>query len=109
LQSFNEARRAPLGPGGWELACLFDTDGRLTGTATIHAAVWKEMFDGSSPRRAQRAGEPFRPFSAVADYVDGRRRYDGVRSFLGSRGIMPPQGSASGRVHGADGGRAREA
>ena len=76
-------------------ACLFDLDGVLTQTAKVHAAAWKEMFDGFLRERAARAGEPFRPFDAVADYdeyVDGMPRYDGVRSFLAARGIDLPEG-----------------
>jgi beta-phosphoglucomutase family hydrolase len=77
-------------------ACLFDLDGVLTETATIHAAAWKEMFDDYLRQRAARTGEPFVPFDEVADYeqyVDGKPRYDGVRSFLASRGIELPEGS----------------
>jgi beta-phosphoglucomutase family hydrolase len=71
-------------------ACLFDLDGVLTQTATVHAAAWKEMFDAYLRERAARTGEPFVPFDAHADYdeyVDGKPRSDGVRSFLASRGI----------------------
>jgi beta-phosphoglucomutase family hydrolase len=75
-------------------ACLFDLDGVLTKTATVHAAAWKKMFDEYLKRRAER-GEPFEPFDKVADYdryVDGRPRYEGVQSFLEARGIKLPQG-----------------
>ncbi|HMA46315.1 MAG TPA: hypothetical protein VKP11_03795, partial [Frankiaceae bacterium] len=67
------------------MALLFDLDGVLTRTATVHAAAWKEMFDEFLQERAQRTGEPFRPFDPVADYdayVDGRPRADGARTFL---------------------------
>jgi beta-phosphoglucomutase family hydrolase len=77
-------------------ACLFDLDGVLTKTANVHAAAWKEMFDGYLRRRADRTGEPFVAFDAGADYdeyVDGKPRYDGVRSFLASRGIHLPDGT----------------
>src|SRR5918993_316197 len=76
-------------------ACLFDLDGVLTRTATVHAAAWKGMFDGYLRERAVRTGEEFVPFDAVADYaeyVDGKPRYDGVRSFLATRGIELPPG-----------------
>src|SRR5438270_9832413 len=76
-------------------ACLFDLDGVLTQTAKVHAAAWKEMFDGFLRERATRAGGPFRPFDPVADYdeyVDGMPRYDGVRSFLAARGLDLPEG-----------------
>jgi beta-phosphoglucomutase family hydrolase len=77
--------------------CLFDLDGVLTQTAKVHAAAWKEMFDGYLRGRADRTGEPFVPFDASADYeryVDGKPRADGTRSFLASRGITIPEGSA---------------
>jgi beta-phosphoglucomutase family hydrolase len=79
-------------------ACLFDMDGVLTDTAKLHAAAWKDAFDLFLRAHAAHAGEPFRPFDAGADYdtyVDGRPRADGVRSFLGSRGIALPAGSPS--------------
>ena len=79
-------------------ACLFDLDGVLTQTAKVHAAAWKEMFDAFLRTRSERTGEPFVPFDAVEDYdqyVDGKPRYDGVRSFLVSRGIVLPEGDPS--------------
>lgn len=77
-------------------ACLFDLDGVLTQTAKVHAAAWQQMFDAYLRERAQRTGEEFVPFDPVDDYdeyVDGKPRYDGVRSFLESRGIDLPQGT----------------
>ena len=74
-------------------ACLFDMDGVLTRTATVHAAAWKQMFDEFL---RERDGESFTPFDPEADYdtyVDGKRREDGTRSFLESRGIELPEGS----------------
>src|SRR5215211_2798429 len=79
-------------------ACLFDLDGVLTQTAKVHAAAWKQMFDGFLRERAERTGEPFEPFDRPTDYdeyVDGKPRLDGVRSFLESRGIELPMGSPS--------------
>ncbi len=76
-------------------ACLFDLDGVLTQTARVHAAAWKEMFDAYLRRRAQRTGDAFVPFNDVADYaeyVDGKPRADGTRSFLQSRHIELPEG-----------------
>ncbi|MFD0853937.1 HAD family hydrolase, partial [Actinomadura adrarensis] len=76
-------------------ACLFDLDGVLTRTAAVHAAAWKEMFDGFLRAHAERTGEAFVPFDVVKDYgpyVDGKRREDGTRSFLQSRGITLPEG-----------------
>jgi beta-phosphoglucomutase family hydrolase len=77
-------------------ACLFDLDGVLTDTASVHTKAWKAMFDEYLKRRAERTGEPFVPFDPVSDYrqyVDGKKREDGVRSFLASRGIELPDGS----------------
>ena len=78
-------------------ACLFDLDGVLTQTATVHAAAWKRMFDEYLRARAARTGERFIPFDPAADYgeyVDGKPRSDGVRSFLASREIELPEGEA---------------
>jgi beta-phosphoglucomutase family hydrolase len=77
-------------------ACLFDLDGVLTQTAKVHAAAWKSMFDEFLKRWADRHGQEFVAFDKVDDYdryVDGKPRYDGVRSFLQSRGIELPQGT----------------
>jgi trehalose 6-phosphate phosphatase len=77
-------------------ALLFDLDGVVTRTAAVHAAAWKRLFDEYLDRRARRTGEPFRPFDIEEDYltyVDGRPRYDGVGSFLESRGIALPSGT----------------
>ncbi|KAA1250098.1 beta-phosphoglucomutase family hydrolase [Mycobacterium simiae] len=77
-------------------ACLFDLDGVLTDTASVHTKAWKAMFDAYLSERAQRTEEPFIPFDPAADYrryVDGKKREDGVRSFLTSRGIHLPNGS----------------
>ncbi|MFQ5876386.1 MAG: HAD family hydrolase [Acidobacteriota bacterium] len=76
-------------------AVLLDLDGVLTATARMHAACWKAMFDAFLSRRAAARGEPFEPFDAQSDYrlyVDGRPRYEGVRSFLESRSIGLPHG-----------------
>ncbi|GII34527.1 HAD family hydrolase [Planotetraspora mira] len=75
--------------------CLFDMDGVLTRTATVHAAAWKRAFDEFLRTWADRTGTPFTPFDEVADYdsyVDGKKRLDGTRSFLASRGIDLPEG-----------------
>ena len=70
--------------------CLFDLDGVLTDTASVHRKAWKQMFDAYLKARADSSGDPFVPFDIDADYqkyVDGKKREDGVRSFLDSRGI----------------------
>jgi len=72
-------------------ACLFDLDGVLTDTAAVHAKAWTETFDAFL---ADRGGQqPFDPRADYDAYVDGRRREDGVRAFLASRGIELPEGS----------------
>jgi beta-phosphoglucomutase family hydrolase len=80
-------------------ACLFDLDGVLTQTARVHAAAWKQMFDEFLRSWSVRTGRPFVPFDELADYndyVDGKPRYEGVRSFLASRGIQLPEGARGG-------------
>ncbi len=71
-------------------ACLFDLDGVLTDTASVHTKAWKVMFDDFLRRRADHTAQAFVAFDSDGDYrrfVDGRKREDGVRSFLASRGI----------------------
>jgi beta-phosphoglucomutase family hydrolase len=77
-------------------ACLFDLDGVLTDTASVHRTAWKAMFDSYLQDRAERTGEPFVAFDIDADYlnyVDGKKREDGVRSFLTARDIELPEGN----------------
>jgi alpha,alpha-trehalase len=76
-------------------AVLFDLDGVLTDTAKVHAASWKRMFDVFLQVWADEHNEPFQPFDIETDYttyVDGKPRYEGVRSFLASRSINLPYG-----------------
>lgn len=76
-------------------AVIFDMDGILTDTAKVHAAAWKALFDSYLSVRAVKYQEDFRPFTVDTDYlryVDGKPRYDGIRSFLRSRGIELPNG-----------------
>src|SRR4051794_21709455 len=74
-------------------ACLFDMDGVLTRTAKVHAAAWKEMFDEFLRGRDGASYTPFDPVEDYDEYVDGKRREDGTRSFLESRGIHLPEGT----------------
>ena len=71
---------------------LFDMDGVITRTATIHSAAWKRLFDEFLAERGQ---PPFEIATDYKRYVDGRRRYDGVDGFLRSRGIELPWGDPS--------------
>jgi beta-phosphoglucomutase family hydrolase len=76
-------------------AVLFDLDGVVTRTAQLHASAWAELFDELLRRRAAQGREPFRAFDPAADYlahVDGKPRYEGVRSFLAARGIALAEG-----------------
>ena len=75
-------------------AVIFDMDGVITDTATVHAAAWKQLFDETLPGLA---GAQTRNFDIDRDYrryVDGRTREDGVRAFLASRQIELPEGPA---------------
>ena len=76
---------------------LFDMDGVITDTASLHAACWKQLFDEFLEKRAKLRSEEFHPFDIVTDYrlhVDGKPRFEGVRDFLKSRGIELPEGNA---------------
>lgn len=77
-------------------AIVYDLDGVVTRTADLHASAWKALFDRYLRERSERTGETFVPFDSESDYlayVDGKPRYDGVRSFLESRGIALPFGT----------------
>ncbi len=78
-------------------AVIFDLDGVITKTAAVHEIAWAEMFDRYLRERAEAEGTEFRPFttSDYGTYVDGKPRYDGVQSFLESRGIELPRGDVS--------------
>ncbi|MFJ2032237.1 HAD family hydrolase [Streptosporangium sp. NPDC087985] len=79
-------------------AMIFDTDGVITDTARAHAAAWKRVFDAFLRERAGRSGERLQPFDTDEDYLrhlDGKSRTDGVRDFLGSRGITPDPGTVA--------------
>jgi beta-phosphoglucomutase family hydrolase len=79
-------------------ACLFDLDGVLTNTASMHNEAWTEMFNAFLQKRAVRTGEIFRRFDPEDDYaryVDGKPRAQGVRDFLASRGVSLPDGDPS--------------
>jgi beta-phosphoglucomutase-like phosphatase (HAD superfamily) len=86
-----------VGPVGDVRACLFDLDGVLTRTASVHAAAWKETFDAFLSERASPGDAPFTPFDALTDYddfVDGKPREESIRSFLASRAIVLPEGGS---------------
>ena len=79
-------------------AVIFDLDGVITDTAAVHSAAWKQMFDGYLRSYSENNSIQFLEFSHESDYlayVDGKPRYEGVSSFLGSRGIALPLGDPS--------------
>lgn len=80
-------------------AVILDLDGVITQTAHLHAQAWKRMFDEYVQQRTEGEGDhaPFSIDSDYPEYVDGKPRYDGVQSFLASRGIELPWGSPDDR------------
>jgi len=81
-------------------AVLYDLDGVITNTATVHASAWKQLFDSFLKQSAERTGAAWKPFRLEEDYrlyVDGKARYDGVRDFLNSRNLALPLGSPDDR------------
>jgi beta-phosphoglucomutase family hydrolase len=76
-------------PGPILEAVVFDLDGVLTDTASLHQAAWQRLFDEVFEGHSGAA--PFTE-SDYLRYVDGRRRTDGVLAVLASRGITLPAG-----------------
>ncbi len=78
-------------------AVIFDLDGVITKTAAVHEVAWAEIFDRYLRERAEETGTSFEPFTSAdyGEYVDGKPRYDGVQSFLASRGIELAWGDPS--------------
>ncbi|MHA6249158.1 beta-phosphoglucomutase family hydrolase [Pontibacter sp. CAU 1760] len=79
-------------------ALILDMDGVITQTARLHAAAWKKMFDAYLRQRGQQDAKNYAPLEIATDYrqhIDGIPRYDGVRNFLQSRGILLPEGTAA--------------
>jgi len=76
-------------------AVIFDLDGVITRTATTHNHAWKKMFDNYLRYCEKKTGKPFKEFTSedYLHYVDGKPRYDGVKSFLESRNIDLPYGT----------------
>ncbi|GAC1609927.1 MAG: hypothetical protein NVS3B26_13900 [Mycobacteriales bacterium] len=86
--------------GSWRLglpgqieACLFDLDGVLTDTATVHAKAWKLAFDQLLKGRGDGSFTAFDEQEDYRKHVDGKPRLNGVRDFLASRGITLLEGS----------------
>jgi HAD superfamily hydrolase (TIGR01509 family) len=92
------ATRRLLGLPSTVHACIFDLDSVLTTSTNVHVAAWADTFDAFLLGHSGRLREPFIPFDRVADYqtyLAGRPRLDGVRTFLASRGISLPEGTAN--------------
>lgn len=90
-----EARKL-LGLPAGVTACVFDLEGVLIASATVHAAAWLETFDRFIWARTERTGGRFAPFNPQTDYprhIHGKPRLEGVRAFLASRGISLPEGN----------------
>jgi trehalose-phosphatase len=76
-------------------AVIFDLDGVITDTASVHAAAWRRLFDDFLGSRPELPGENHRPFTDedYLRYVDGRSRFDGVSALLRARGVYLPTGN----------------
>lgn len=84
-----------VGLGAGVRACLFDLDGVLTRTSGIHARAWQKTFDTflrAYDQHSMRQDDPFDVESDYEKYLDARPRAEGIRAFLGSRGIEVPEG-----------------
>ncbi len=95
---FRRATKRMLGLPPDLLACVFDLDGVLTASATVHAAAWAETLDEFLSRRVEQTGErfaPFKPFDRRNDYfehIHAKPRLEGIHAFLASRGIRLAEG-----------------
>ncbi len=74
-------------------AALFDMDGVVTDTATLHAQAWKDTFDESLPRLTHASPLPFDASEEYRRFVYGRSRQDGVRAVLAARRLSVPEGT----------------
>jgi alpha,alpha-trehalase len=93
-QTTSDVESRSGGPIARVAAVIFDTDGVVTRTASVHAAAWKETFDAFFRARAGVPGESLAPMTEddYLRYVDGRARFDGAENFLTSRGMTLPYG-----------------
>jgi beta-phosphoglucomutase-like phosphatase (HAD superfamily) len=87
--------RRVLGLPSEVIACVFDIDGVLTNSASVHAAAWADTLDDFLVERADPGHHEFVPFDQDHEYellIAERPRLDGVRAFLASRGMSLPEG-----------------
>ena len=87
--------QSPIAPEAADLSgirgYLFDLDGVLTPTAIVHMNAWSRLF---TPFLEARGAKPYSDDDYFA-YIDGKPRYDGVRSLLASRGIVVDEGDVT--------------
>ncbi|GAB4098470.1 beta-phosphoglucomutase family hydrolase [Sinomonas halotolerans] len=88
-QATAQQKTLPLDVWAGTSALLFDLDGVLTPTADVHELAWRRLFEGYL---AQAGRGPAYADSDYFDHIDGKPRFDGVRDFLASRGIVLPEG-----------------
>ena len=86
---------SPIAPEAADLSgirgYLFDLDGVLTPTAVVHMHAWSRLF---TPFLEAHGAKPYSDDDYFA-YIDGKPRYDGVRSLLASRGIVVDEGAVT--------------
>ena len=86
---------SPIAPEAADLSgirgYLFDLDGVLTPTAVVHMHAWSRLF---TPFLEAHGAKPYSDDDYFA-YIDGKPRYDGVRSLLESRGIRVAEGEVT--------------
>lgn len=76
-------------------ALIFDLDGVITKTAVIHMKAWEKMFESYLQKYRKNTNNDVKPYDKEKDYyeyIDGKPRYDGVKSLLDSRDIDIPYG-----------------
>jgi beta-phosphoglucomutase family hydrolase len=80
-------------------AVVLDLDGVITATRHLHIQAWTRAFNeylAELQSGSSTIDERFRPFDPITDYanyVDGRTRNDGVRTFLAARHLTMQEGS----------------
>ena len=71
---------------------MFDMEGVVTDTASVHTAAWKALFDQVLPKIGGSAQPPFDPVADYRAYVARRTHEDAIRVFLAAHGITLPEG-----------------
>lgn len=90
------ARRA-LGLPATVRSCVFELDDVLVGSVRLHQEAWgrtlNELLAARSYMTYGHLIAPFDPRTDYPEYIAGRPRLEGVRTFLASRGIRLPEGT----------------